>query len=94
MFYELYNSRNGIIKSISIDLNKLDKDVRDHLEETLKSKIKVVENKVIIKTEMTLEQLKILNEGYNQFHSQFITENIINNKEITKEILNVNDTHK
>lgn len=82
MFYQLYNSKNGIIKSISIDLTKLDKDVCDHLGETLKNKIKIVDNKVIIKTEMTLEQLKTLNEGYNQFHSQFILENIINNKEI------------
>lgn len=77
MFYNLNDSKNGIIKSISIDLNKLDKDVREHLEETLKGKVKITDNKFIIKTEITLEQLRQLNAGYNEFHSKFIDENII-----------------
>lgn len=77
MLYELYNSKNGVIKSISIDLNKLDKDVKNHLEETLKGRVKVVDNKVIIKTSLTLDQLNTLNNGYNEFHSKFIVDNVI-----------------
>ena len=84
MFFELNNSKDGIIKSISIDLSKLDKHVKDHLIESLKSKIKINDNKVIIKTNMTLEMLKTLNDGYNEFHSQFIIDNVINSKEIPK----------
>ncbi len=40
--------------------------------------------KIIIKTNMTIEMLKKLNDGYNEFHSQFIVENVINPKEILK----------
>ena len=78
MFFELNNSKNGIIKSISIDTSKLDKEVCDHLKESLKSKMKIVDNKVIIQTNMTLDMLKELNDGYVEFHSQFILDNIIN----------------
>ncbi len=85
MFFELNNSTNGIIKSISIDLSKLDKHVKNHLIESLKSKIKINDNKVIIKTNMTLEMLKILNDGYLTFHSQFIVENVVNPKETLKQ---------
>ncbi len=84
MFFELNDSKSGIIKSISIDLNKLDKHVCDHLKESLKNKIKITDNKVIIRTNMTLEMLKTLNDGYNEFHSQFIIDNVINPKEILK----------
>ena len=85
MFFELHNSKEGIIKSISIDTSKLDKSVCDHLKESLKNKVKIVDNKVIIKTNMTLEMLKTLNDGYNEFHSQFILENVVNPKEILKQ---------
>ena len=85
MFFELHNSKEGIIKSISIDISKLDKSVCDHLKESLKNKVKIVDNKVIIKTNMTLEMLKTLNDGYNEFHSQFILENVVNPKEISKQ---------
>lgn len=84
MFFDLCDSKDGVIKSISIDLSKLDKHVKEHLEESLKSKIKIIDNKVIIKTNMTLEMLKTLNDGYLTFHSQFILENVINPKEILK----------
>ena len=76
MFFELNDSKSGIIKSISIDLSKMDKDVCDHLLETLKKNIKIVDRKIIIKTNMTLSELKILNDGYSEFHSRFIDENI------------------
>lgn len=85
MFFELNNSKNGIIKSISIDISKLDKSVCDHLKESLKNKVKIVDNKVIIKTNMTLEMLKTLNDGYMTFHSQFILDNVISSKEILKQ---------
>jgi len=85
MFFELNDSKNGIIKSISIDTSKLDKDVCDHLKESLKGKMKIIDNKVIIKTNMTLEILKELNDGYIEFHSQFIINNIINPKTILKQ---------
>jgi len=85
MFFELHNSKEGIIKSISIDISKLDKFVCDHLKESLKNKVKVTDNRVIIKTNMTLEMLKTLNDGYNEFHSQFILENVVNPKEILKQ---------
>ncbi len=85
MFFELNDSKNGIIKSISIDLNKIDKDVKDHLLESLKSKVKIIDNKLIIKTNITLEMLKTLNDGYLTFHSQFVLDNIINPKEILKQ---------
>lgn len=85
MFFELHNSKDGIIKSISIDLSKIDKHVKDHLLESLKSKIKINDNKLIIKTNMTLEILKTLNDGYLTFHSQFIVDNVINPKEILKQ---------
>lgn len=85
MFFELGNSRKGIITSISIDVNKLDKDVRDHLYESLGKSVKTVEGKVVIKTNMTLEDLKTLNDGYNEFHSQFILRNVIHFKKQTKD---------
>ncbi len=85
MFFELHNSKEGIIKSVSIDISKLDKHVCDHLKESLKNKIKITDNKVIIRTNMTLDMLKTLNDGYNEFHSQFILENVINPKEILKQ---------
>lgn len=85
MFFELNDSKNGIIKSISIDLSKIDKHVCDHLMESMKRNTKIVDNKLIIKTNMTLEELKILNEGYMTFHSQFIIDNVINPKEILKQ---------
>ena len=85
MFFELHNSKEGIIKSISIDISKLDKSVCDHLKESLKNKVKITDNKVIIKTNMTLEMLKTLNDGYNEFHSQFIIDNVVNPKEILKQ---------
>jgi len=78
MFFEFHDGRNGIIKSISIDTSKMDIGVREHLRETLKGKVKFVGDKVIIKTHMTLDDLKALNEGYNTFHSCFILENIFN----------------
>jgi len=40
MFFELHNSKEGIIKSISIDISKLDKSICDHLKESLKNKVK------------------------------------------------------
>jgi len=85
MFFELNDSKNGIIKSISIDITKLDKSVCDHLMESLKKNTKIVDNKVIIKTNMTLEMLKTLNDGYLTFHSQFVLDNIIYPKEILKQ---------
>lgn len=85
MFFELHNSKEGVIKSISIDISKLDKSVCDHLKESLKNKVKITDNKVIIKTNMTLDDLKILNDGYLTFHSQFILENVINPKEMLKQ---------
>lgn len=85
MFFELNNSKNGIIKSISIDTSKLDKEVCDHLKESLKSKMKIVDNKVIIQTNMTLDMLKELNDGYVEFHSQFVIDNVINPKTVIKQ---------
>lgn len=85
MFFELNDSKDGVIKSISIDLNKLDKHVYAHLIESIHKSTKIVNGKFIIKTNMTLEELKTLNEGYMTFHSQFILENIINPKEILKQ---------
>jgi len=77
MFFELNDSKDGIIKSISINLSKLDKSVCDHLKESLKNKVKIVDNKIIIKTNMTLDDLKTLNDGYLTFHTQFIVDNVI-----------------
>lgn len=79
MFFELHDSKNGIIKSISIDTSKLDKSVCEHLNESLKGKIKIVDNKLIIKTNMTLDVLKDINDGYIEFHSKFIIDNVMNN---------------
>ncbi len=78
MFFELHNSKNGIIKSISIDLSKIDKSVCDHLTKSLKGKMKIIDNKVIIKTNMTLNDLQALNDRYIELHSKFIINNIIN----------------
>lgn len=80
MFFKLNDSKNGVIKSITFDVEKLDESVKDHLKEVLKNKIKIVDGKVVLKTNITLEDLKIINDGYNQFHSQFILENVINYK--------------
>ncbi len=102
MFFELHDSKNGIIKSISIDMSKLDKNACDHLKESLKNKVKIIENKIVIKTHMTLDSLKILNDGYLTFHSQFITENVIvpskhnvklmeNQENLVKELNNVEE---
>ena len=88
MFFNFDSGKDGIIKSISIDVNKLDVSVKDHLVESLKNKVKIVDGKAIIKCDMSFEELKTLNNGYNEFHSKFILENVIpiklqieNNKE-------------
>lgn len=78
MFFKLEDSKKGRITSISIYTSNLDVDVLSHLKESFtKKKVKIEENKFIIKVDYSLEELKTLNEGYNQFHSQFILENII-----------------
>ncbi len=84
MFFDFCDGKNGIIKSISIDTSKLDVNVKEYLLESIKKDVKLVDNKIIIKTNMTFEMLKKLNDGYNEFHSQFIVENVINPKEILK----------
>lgn len=85
MFFELGDSKKGIITSISFDINKLDKSVRDHLCESLGRNIKIVEGRVILKTNMTLDDLKTLNDGYIEFHSKFILQNVIHFKRQSKE---------
>lgn len=77
MFFELGDSKKGIITSISFDVSKLDKDVRNHLQESLGKNIKVTEGKIVLKTNMTLDDLTMLNNGYNEFHSKFILKNVI-----------------
>lgn len=77
MFFELGDSKKGIITSISFDVNKLDKDVRNHLQESLGKNIKVTDGKIVLKTNMTLDDLTTLNNGYNEFHSKFILKNVI-----------------
>jgi hypothetical protein len=77
MFFELGDSKKGIITSISFDVSKLDKDVRNHLQESLGKNIKVADGKIILKTNMTLDDLTMLNNGYNEFHSKFILKNVI-----------------
>jgi hypothetical protein len=78
MFFELGNSKKGIITSISFDISKLDKSVCDHLCESLGKKVKIIDGRVTIKTNMTLDDLKTLNDGYNEFHSRFILNNVVN----------------
>ncbi len=78
MFFELNNSKNGVIKSISIDLSKIDKSVCDHLTKSLKGKIKIVDNKLTIKTNITFDDLQTLNDRYIELHSKFIVNNVIN----------------
>lgn len=81
MFFKIYDSNKGFIKSIFFDIKNLDLSVCDHLKEVLKGKMKVEDEKVIIKTPgLTIEELKTINEGYEQFHSQFILDNVINYK--------------
>lgn len=80
MFFKFDSGKEGIIKSISIDVNKLDVSVKDHLMEFLKGKVKIVDGKIIIKCDMTFEELKVLNDGYNEFHSRFILDNVIPSK--------------
>lgn len=81
MFFKIYDSSKGYIKSIFFDIHNLELSVCDHLKEVLKNKVKIEDNKVIIKTPgLTIEELKTINEGYEQFHSQFILDNVINNK--------------
>ncbi len=77
MFFEFESGKNGIIKSINFNIDKLDKSVKEHLQETLKNKVKFVDNVAIVKCHMTFDELNKLNEAYNTFHSQFILENVI-----------------
>ena len=85
MFFKLNNSKNGIIKSISFSINNLDKDVADYVEETLKGKIKIKENNVIIKCNITLKELEMLNNNYNEFHANFLFDQITEIKNNIKE---------
>lgn len=85
MFFELHDSKNEIIKSISIDTSKLDESVREHLNESLKGRIKIVDNKLIIKTNIIHNVLKDINDDYIEFHSKFIIDNVINNPTRIKE---------
>ncbi len=81
MFFKIYDSNKGFIKSIFFDVQNLDLSVCDHLKEVLKNKIKIEDGKVIVKTPgITVEELKTINDGYEQFHSQFILESVINYK--------------
>jgi protein-arginine kinase activator protein McsA len=88
MFFNFESGKNGIIKSINFNIDKLDVSVKEHLQESLKKKITFVDNVAIVKCHMTFEELNKLNEAYNTFHSQFILENVISNdlmKKDTKE---------
>lgn len=85
MFFELGDSKKGIIKSISFDISKLDKSVRDHLCESLGKNVRIIDGRVVLKTNMTLDDLKTLNEGYNEIHSRFILKNVIKFKKSAKD---------
>ena len=79
MFFKLNDSKNGIITSVCIDYNKLDENVINHLIEVFpKKKIKINKesNIIIIKTDITLNELNKLNDGYAKFHSDFVTDNL------------------
>ncbi len=81
MFFKIYDSSKGFIKSIFFDIHNLDLSVCDHLKEVLKNKIKIKDGKVIVKTPgITIEELKTINDGFEQFHSQFILDSVINYK--------------
>ena len=84
MFFKFESGKNGIIETISFSIEKLDESVKSHLKEVLKNKIKIKDGKVIVKTPgITVEELKTINNGYEQFHSQFIIDNVIDYKKDT-----------
>jgi hypothetical protein len=80
MFFKFESGKDGIIKTISFDIEKLDESVKTHLREVLKGKIKFEGEKAILKCSMSLEELKTINDGFEQFHSQFILDSVINYK--------------
>ncbi len=81
MFFKFESGKNGIIKTINFDIEKLDESVKSHLKEVLKNKVKIKNGKAIVKTPgITIEELKIINDGYEHFHSQFIIDSVINYK--------------
>lgn len=95
MFFEFESGKDGIIKSVSFNISKLNDSTREHLEETLKNKVKYDGSKCIVKCHMTFEELNKINKAYNEFHSQFILENVIPGdlmkKEIKKEAIIIED---
>lgn len=86
MFFEFESGKNGIIKTISFNISKLNDSTREHLEEVLKNKVKYYGSNCVLKCHMTFDELNKLNEAYNTFHSQFILENIISVENITKKM--------
>lgn len=76
MFFKFVSGKDEKVKMIKISLHNIDEDVKDHLIESLKGKVKIDDDKILIKCDMTFEELGTLNEGYNQFHSQFIIDNL------------------
>ncbi len=81
MFFKFESGKDGVIKTISFDIEKLDESVKSHLKEVLKNKVKIKDGKAIVKTPgITIEELKTINDGFEQFHSQFIFDSVINYK--------------
>ncbi len=72
MTFELCDSENGLITSISIEISKLDNNLKEYLE----NNVKIKDKRFIINIDnITLNDLKELNVKYNKLIS---TENSLN----------------
>jgi len=84
MLFKLHDSKNGIIESISIDVENIDKDVAPVIAVSAKSisKIKIIDGHIIIiKTEKTFEELMKLNKDFSELVSDFIIERLCKKEE-------------
>lgn len=66
MVFELCDSENGLITSVSVEMSKLDNQLKEYLE----NNSKVKDKRVIINTDkITLDNLKELNDEYDIYMS-------------------------
>ena len=71
-FYNVQTAKSGKVVEIYIDISELNDNIIDHLKEVLKNKIKFMDNKCIIKTNLSLYELDQLNEEYYELVSNHV----------------------
>lgn len=92
MFFNLEDCKSGRVTSISINLSNMDNDLKNYLITAFdKNDTKIYNGKIVKKVNLSVDDIKILNDGFYQFIAQFIDDNLNSNKLKCKETVLEND---